>query len=149
MLHLLHRFPQVDPMKRATLKDIVGYDWFKKDLPCYLFPDPDDDESSIIDAEAVKEVEAKFGVTEAEVHSALLGGDPQDQLRIAYHLIVDNKRIADETVKLEIRVSRRTDERVTRGLYRSVRRNLPTVAFSRTGWSDKSVFTTLIRLWSA
>ena len=102
-------------MKRATMKDIAGYDWFKKDLPCYLFPDPDDDDSSIIDAEAVKEVEAKFCVTEAEVHSALLGGDPQDQLRIAYHLIVDNKRIADETSKLEIRVMIRGCTRV--GLY--------------------------------
>ena len=92
-------------MKRATMKDIANYDWFKKDLPCYLFPDPDDEESSIIDADAIKEVERKFCVTEAEVHSALLGGDPQDPLRIAYHLIVDNKRIADETNKLEIRVS--------------------------------------------
>lgn len=57
------------------------------------------------DAEAVKEVEIKFGVEEPQVLSALLGGDPQDPLRIAYHLIVDNKRIADETSKLEIRVS--------------------------------------------
>jgi len=33
----------------------------------------------------------------------LLSGDPQDQLVIAYNLVVDNKRIADETAKLEIR----------------------------------------------
>jgi len=36
-------------------------------------------------------------VTEEEVHRALLSGDPQDQLVIAYNLIIDNKRIADES----------------------------------------------------
>ena len=40
---------------------------------------------------------------EQEVHSALLSGDPHDQLAIAYHLIVDNKRIADEAAKAELR----------------------------------------------
>jgi len=38
-----------------------------------------------------------------DVHSALLSGDPQDQLVIAYNLVVDNKRMSDETSKLEIR----------------------------------------------
>lgn len=38
---------------------------------------------------------------ERDVHSALLSGDPHDQLAIAYHLILDNKRIEDETSKLE------------------------------------------------
>jgi len=42
-------------------------------------------------------------VREQEVHSALLSGDPHDQLAIAYHLIVDNKRIADEAAKAELR----------------------------------------------
>lgn len=45
----------------------------------------------------------KFGVREQEVHSALLSGDPHDQLAIAYHLVVDNKRIADEAAKAELR----------------------------------------------
>lgn len=40
---------------------------------------------------------------EAEVHNALLSGDPHDQLAIAYHLIIDNKRIADEAAKAEIK----------------------------------------------
>jgi 5'-AMP-activated protein kinase catalytic alpha subunit len=48
----------------------------------------------------------KFGVREQEVHSALLSGDPHDQLAIAYHLIVDNKRIADEAAKAELRGKR-------------------------------------------
>jgi 5'-AMP-activated protein kinase catalytic alpha subunit len=45
----------------------------------------------------------KFGVKEHEVHSALLSGDPHDQLAIAYHLIIDNKRIADEAAKAELK----------------------------------------------
>ena len=39
----------------------------------------------------------KFNVKEQEVHNALLAGDPHDQLRIAYYLIIDNKRIMDES----------------------------------------------------
>ena len=34
---------------------------------------------------------------------ALLSGNPHDQLAIAYHLIVDNKRIEDETAKLDMK----------------------------------------------
>ena len=45
----------------------------------------------------------KFTVKEAEVHDALLNGDPHDQLAIAYHLVIDNKRIADEAAKAEIK----------------------------------------------
>ena len=45
----------------------------------------------------------KFGVTDKEVHSSLLSGDPHDQLAIAYNLIIDNKRIEDETSKLDIK----------------------------------------------
>jgi len=42
-------------------------------------------------------------VRESEVHNALLSGDPHDQLAIAYHLIIDNKRIADEAAKAELK----------------------------------------------
>lgn len=51
----------------------------------------------------VEQVCDKFGVKESEVHNALLSGDPHDQLAIAYHLIIDNKRIADEAAKAEIK----------------------------------------------
>ncbi|KAI8442328.1 hypothetical protein MSG28_005863 [Choristoneura fumiferana] len=67
---------QVDPMKRASIEDVKKHEWFQKDLPGYLFPSP---------------VE-QFGVKEHEVHNALLSGDPHDQLAIAYHLVIDNKR---------------------------------------------------------
>jgi 5'-AMP-activated protein kinase catalytic alpha subunit len=42
-------------------------------------------------------------VSENEVHNALMSGDPHDQLSIAYHLIIDNRRIADEAAKAEIK----------------------------------------------
>lgn len=99
---LIHTL-QVDPMKRATMEDIKNHDWFKKDLPAYLFPLPNDNDASIIDMDAVKVVCEKFGVQEKELHSALLSGNPHDQLAIAYNLVVDNKRIEDETAKLEIK----------------------------------------------
>lgn len=68
-----------------------------------MFPSPVEQDSSIIDVDAVNEVCEKFNVKETEVHSALLNGDPHDQLAIAYHLIIDNKRIADEAAKAEIK----------------------------------------------
>lgn len=39
----------------------------------------------------------KFGVSEYEVEAAILNGDPMDQLVIAYSLIMDNKRIIDNS----------------------------------------------------
>ncbi|CAH0395475.1 unnamed protein product [Bemisia tabaci] len=103
VVSLLCHMLQVDPMKRATIEDIKKHDWFQRDLPAYLFPSPVERDSSVIDTDAVTEVCEKFGVQESEVHNALLSGDPHDQLGIAYHLIIDNKRIADEAAKAEIK----------------------------------------------
>lgn len=103
VVNLLCHMLQIDPMKRATIEDIKKHDWFQKDLPAYLFPSPVEQDSSVIDTDAVNEVCDKFGVKEQEVHSALLSGDPHDQLAIAYHLVIDNKRIADEAAKAEIK----------------------------------------------
>lgn len=103
VVSLLCHMLQVDPMKRATIDDIKKHEWFQKDLPTYLFPSPVEQDSSVIDIDAINEVCEKFNVKEPEVHSALLAGDPHDQLAIAYHLIIDNKRIADEAAKAEIK----------------------------------------------
>ncbi|EFN76829.1 5'-AMP-activated protein kinase catalytic subunit alpha-2 [Harpegnathos saltator] len=103
VISLLCHMLQVDPMRRATIEDIKKHEWFQKDLPSYLFPSPVEQDSSVIDIDAVNEVCEKFNVKEPEVHSALLGGDPHDQLAIAYHLIIDNKRIADEAAKAELK----------------------------------------------
>lgn len=102
VVNLLCQMLQVDPLKRATIEEIKKHDWFQKELPTYLFPSPVEQDSNVIDTLAVAEVCTKFMVKEAEVHNALLSGDPHDQLAIAYHLIIDNKRIADETAKAEI-----------------------------------------------
>nr|BBG74243.1 AMP-activated protein kinase alpha [Riptortus pedestris] len=103
VVSLLCHMLQIDPMKRATIEDIKKHDWFQRDLPAYLFPSPVEQDSSVIDTDAVQEVCEKFGVKEHEVHNALLSGDPHDQLGIAYHLIIDNKRIADEAAKAELK----------------------------------------------
>lgn len=103
VVSLLCQMLHIDPMKRATIEDIKKHEWFQKDCPAYLFPSPVEQDSSVIDTEAVGEVCDKFGVNENEVHNALLSGDPHDQLGIAYHLIIDNKRIEHEAAKAEIK----------------------------------------------
>ncbi|XP_077572279.1 5'-AMP-activated protein kinase catalytic subunit alpha-2 isoform X1 [Stigmatopora nigra] len=89
LMHML----QVDPLKRATIKDIREHEWFKQDLPNYLFPEDPSHDTTVLDEEAVKEVCDKFECNESEVVSSLYSGDPQDQLAVAYHLIIDNRRI--------------------------------------------------------
>lgn len=101
VISLLTSMLQVDPLRRATIEDIKNHEWFKKDLPSYLFPQVNDSDATSIDLEALAEICEKFGVNERDVKQALLSGDPHDQLAIAYHLIVDNKRIEDETAKLD------------------------------------------------
>ncbi|KAM7410318.1 hypothetical protein PAMA_001658 [Pampus argenteus] len=90
---LLMLMLQVDPLKRATIKDIREHEWFKQDLPGYLFPEDPSYDATVLDEEAVREVCEKFECTESEVMSSLYSGDPQDQLAVAYHLIIDNRRI--------------------------------------------------------
>lgn len=102
VVSLLCQMLQVDPLKRATVEEIKKHEWFQKDLPAYLFPSPVEQDSSLIDTGAISEVCEKFGVKEVEVHNALLSGDPHDQLAIAYHLIIDNRRM-DEAAKAEIK----------------------------------------------
>ncbi|NP_835279.2 5'-AMP-activated protein kinase catalytic subunit alpha-2 isoform 1 [Mus musculus] len=92
LMHML----QVDPLKRATIKDIREHEWFKQDLPSYLFPEDPSYDANVIDDEAVKEVCEKFECTESEVMNSLYSGDPQDQLAVAYHLIIDNRRIMNQ-----------------------------------------------------
>lgn len=102
VVSLLTHMLQVDPIRRATIQDIIQHEWFRKDLPAYLFPSaPDSTNGNAIDYEIIGEVCDKFGVTEQDVHDAIVAGDPHDQLNIAYHLIMDNKRIEDEASKLD------------------------------------------------
>ncbi|KAI6058523.1 5'-AMP-activated protein kinase catalytic subunit alpha-1 [Anas acuta] len=96
VISLLKHMLQVDPMKRATIRDIREHEWFKQDLPKYLFPEDPSYSSTMIDDEALKEVCEKFECTEEEVLSCLYSRNHQDPLAVAYHLIIDNRRIMNE-----------------------------------------------------
>ncbi|XP_041331194.1 5'-AMP-activated protein kinase catalytic subunit alpha-1-like isoform X4 [Pyrgilauda ruficollis] len=93
---LLKHMLQVDPMKRATIRNIREHEWFKQDLPKYLFPEDPSYSSTMVDDEALKEVCEKFECTEEEVLSCLYSQNHQDPLVVAYHLIIDNRRIMNE-----------------------------------------------------
>ena len=53
---LIERMLTVDPLKRATIKDIREHEWFKINLPDYLFPKPSQENLNIVDNEAVHEI---------------------------------------------------------------------------------------------
>ena len=36
------------------MEDIKNHEWFKKDLPAYLFPPPNEADASIVDIDAVQ-----------------------------------------------------------------------------------------------
>ncbi|XP_064901040.1 5'-AMP-activated protein kinase catalytic subunit alpha-1-like isoform X2 [Columba livia] len=96
VISLLKHMLQVDPMKRATIRNIREHEWFKQDLPKYLFPEDPTYSSTMIDDEALKEVCEKFECIEEEVLSCLYSQNHQDPLVVAYHLIIDNRRIMNE-----------------------------------------------------
>ncbi|UJR23975.1 hypothetical protein I4U23_026942 [Adineta vaga] len=102
VVDLLQRMLTVDPVRRATIKEIKEHEWFKVNLPDYLFPKTCEEGTNIIDLDAIQDVCEKFGVSDSEVQDALIINEPHDQLVIAYHLILDNKRIWNEARKVEI-----------------------------------------------
>ncbi|KAJ8388486.1 hypothetical protein AAFF_G00133620 [Aldrovandia affinis] len=113
---LLMLMLQVDPLKRATIKDIREHEWFKQDLPGYLFPEDPSYDANVIDEEAVREVCEKFESTESEVTSSLYSGDPQDQLAVAYHLIIDNRRIMNQASEFYLASSPPTSSFMEEGM---------------------------------
>ncbi|XP_031430134.1 5'-AMP-activated protein kinase catalytic subunit alpha-2 isoform X2 [Clupea harengus] len=114
--NLLMLMLQVDPLKRATIKDIREHEWFKQDLPGYLFPEDPSYDSTVVDEEAVREVCEKFECTESEVMSSLYSGDPQDQLAVAYHLIIDNRRIMHQASEFYLASSPPTGSFIEEGM---------------------------------
>ncbi|XP_042365012.1 5'-AMP-activated protein kinase catalytic subunit alpha-1 [Plectropomus leopardus] len=96
VISLLKHMLQVDPMKRATIKEIREDEWFKEGLPKYLFPEDPSYSNNMIDDEALKEVCEKFECTEEEVLACIYSRNHQDPLAVAYHLIIDNRRIMSE-----------------------------------------------------
>lgn len=61
------------------LSFVREHEWFKQDLPGYLFPEDPSYDATVLDEEAVREVCEKFECTESEVVSSLYSGDPQVQ----------------------------------------------------------------------
>lgn len=59
------------------LSSVREHEWFKQDLPGYLFPEDPSYDTTVLDEEAVREVCEKFECTESEVVSSLYSGDPQ------------------------------------------------------------------------
>jgi 5'-AMP-activated protein kinase catalytic alpha subunit len=53
---LIEKMLTVDQMKRATIKEIREHEWFKVNLPDYLFPKPSTENLNIIDVDAVIEI---------------------------------------------------------------------------------------------
>ncbi len=52
-------FISIYKLNKIELKSKIlcrNHEWFKKDLPAYLFPSPSDGDASIIDMDAVNEV---------------------------------------------------------------------------------------------
>lgn len=92
---LLTAMLQVDSIKRINIDQIKQHDWFKIDLPGYLFPSADNAGNSF-DDEVIDEICEKFGVEESDVRLQLSSGDRHDQLVVAYDLILDNRRINAE-----------------------------------------------------
>ncbi|MGH0171383.1 UNVERIFIED_CONTAM: hypothetical protein FKN15_067380 [Acipenser sinensis] len=90
--------PSITPRQGSHTMDFFEMEdeWFKQDLPSYLFPEDAAYNTDVLDEEAVREVCEKFECTESEVSNSLYSGDPQDQLSVAYHLIIDNRRIMNQ-----------------------------------------------------
>lgn len=63
-----------------VLYSVREHEWFKQDLPGYLFPEDPSYDATVLDEEAVREVCEKFECTEPEVVSSLFSGDPQVHL---------------------------------------------------------------------
>lgn len=53
---LIAKMLTVDPLKRATVKEIKEHEWFKVNLADYLFPSPSQDNLNIFDVDAVLEI---------------------------------------------------------------------------------------------
>jgi len=88
IVHML----QVDPMKRATLKDVQESEWFQRNLPDYLKTTVNHDlnERIDIDPASAQRVASKFNVDSNQVVEAIQRGT-SGALRVAYRIVKDSK----------------------------------------------------------
>lgn len=95
---LLARMIVVDPLRRATMADIRAHPWFSKDLPAYLQPLPEWEDGPVneIDESSVIELAKKLGLDNETILHALAEAE-NNQIKVSYQLVVDNKRMLDHT----------------------------------------------------
>ncbi|CAB3981331.1 5 -AMP-activated kinase catalytic subunit alpha-2-like [Paramuricea clavata] len=97
---LISAMLNVDPVKRATIQQIKDHEWFQVDLPVYLFTETF--HPTTPDTDAVQHICERFGVAATDVIAAINNEDPHDQLKIAYHLILDNRNIVETAFKRQM-----------------------------------------------
>ncbi|GAN07463.1 pkinase-domain-containing protein [Mucor ambiguus] len=88
----------VDPLKRITIQEIRKNPWFNKNLPAYLRPLPNTEESGnlLIDDDLVFELSKKMGYSTQVIQKALSEHD-NNQFKVAYQLVVDHKRLLQDS----------------------------------------------------
>ncbi|KAI7907674.1 kinase-like domain-containing protein [Cokeromyces recurvatus] len=88
----------VDPLKRITIQGIRQNEWFNKNLPAYLRPLPDTEENGNlkIDDDIVLELSKKMGYSTQVIQKALSESD-NNQFKVAYQLVVDHKRLLQDS----------------------------------------------------
>ncbi|KAI8636226.1 kinase-like domain-containing protein [Parasitella parasitica] len=88
----------VDPLKRITIQEIRKNPWFNKNLPAYLRPLPNTEESEnlLIDDDLVFELSKKMGYSTRVIQKALSEAD-NNQFKVAYQLVVDHKRLLQDS----------------------------------------------------
>ncbi|KAK9453712.1 kinase-like domain-containing protein [Dipodascopsis uninucleata] len=94
--HLLQRMLVVNPLNRITVREIMQDKWFKVNLPKYLLP-PDDKDNSEIDDTVVGALGRTMGYDKEEVYDALKKDSENNEIRDAYELMRENKLMAKET----------------------------------------------------
>jgi 5'-AMP-activated protein kinase catalytic alpha subunit len=91
----------VDPMNRATIDQVRHHSWFQTNLPQYLKYIPEQATMrriEDIDDSVVRELCQKFELEKDEAVTMLLAGEDEESpeakdLKVAYHLIYDAKRL--------------------------------------------------------
>ncbi|KAI9288619.1 kinase-like domain-containing protein [Umbelopsis sp. AD052] len=99
--YLLTSMLVVDPLKRITIQEIRQNPWFNVGLPEYLQPLPDTAEtlSQEIDESVLSELSKKMGYSRETIYKALSEPD-NNQIKVAYQLVVDHHRMIKESEKL-------------------------------------------------
>ncbi|CAJ0576787.1 unnamed protein product, partial [Mesorhabditis spiculigera] len=93
--NLLQMMLQVDPMKRATMQDIIGHEWFTTDLASCLFPNSNET-SNIVDVSVIEELSKLYHMPEAEITTALLANEANDISQAYDELIKVKRAVSDQ-----------------------------------------------------